>query len=90
MEPALFAGDLAIYARRGITCRRGDLVLFEHDGGLVVHRVAGTQRDGSLRTRGDANESLDALPVEEDAVRGKVVLVLPMGRVASRLAEGSD
>lgn len=90
MEPALYAGDLAVYARRGQPCRRGDLVLFEHDGGLVVHRVAGVQRDGSLRTRGDANEALDSLPVDEDAVRGKVVLVLPMGRIASRLADDSD
>ena len=90
MEPALIAGDLVVYRRSEPDLRRGDLVLFEHEGGLVVHRVAGVQRNGALRTRGDANDALDALPVEPDAVRGEVVLVVPAGRAASRLAACLD
>ncbi|MRR11615.1 signal peptidase I, partial [bacterium] len=58
MEPALSPGDLALYRRTAPDLRRGDLVLFEHEGGLVVHRVAGVQRNGALRTRGDANTTL--------------------------------
>lgn len=90
MEPTLSAGDLAVYARRGPMCRQGDLVLFEHGGGLVVHRVAGVQRDGSMRTRGDANDSLDPEPVPSEDVRGKVVVVIPAGKLASRLAASLD
>jgi signal peptidase I len=90
MQPALSAGDVVIYRRHVDGLRRGDLVLFEHGGSLVVHRVAGVRRDGSLRTRGDANRTLDAQPVPTDDVRGRIVLVIPAGRVASRVAALTD
>lgn len=86
MEPALFAGDVVIYRRNAPHPARGELVLFNHDGGLVVHRVAGIDREGCLRTRGDANDSLDTEPVTADDVRGIVVVVVPTGRVMARLA----
>lgn len=86
MEPALFAGDLVVYRRNAPRPARGEMVLFEHDGGLVVHRVAGVDREGGLRTRGDANDSLDAEPVAADDVRGIVVAVVPTGRAMARLA----
>ena len=86
MEPTLSAGDIVVYRRTATHLARGDLVLFDHGGSLVVHRVAGVQRDGSLRTRGDANESLDVLPVAPEAVRGQVVVVVPAGRFTSEVA----
>lgn len=90
MAPALVPGDVVVYRRHGLLFERGDLVLFEHAGSLVVHRVAGVRRDGSLRTRGDANERLDSAPVKRDDVRGRVVLVVPSGLVAARLAALAD
>lgn len=90
MEPALSAGDVIVYRRPGVSWQRGDLVVFEHGGTLVVHRVAGLLRGGSLRTRGDANESLDAAPVGPDDVRGKVLAVVPVGRLTAWLAGSLD
>lgn len=86
MEPALTAGDLIVYRRVAVTCDPGDLVVFRHGGTLVVHRVAQVLRSGSIRTAGDANETLDAEPVDGDDVCGEVVAVLPAGRLATRLA----
>jgi signal peptidase len=86
MMPALAPGDLIVYRRAGLELERGGLVVFEHEGGLVVHRIAGLLRDGALRTRGDANESLDASPVSAEDIRGEVLLVLPAGKVVHRLA----
>lgn len=86
MEPTLFPGDLIVYRRVGATPDQGDLVIFEHRGTLVVHRVAGVLRNGALRTKGDANESVDADPVAPAAVHGEVVLMVPAGRAASALA----
>lgn len=85
MEPALSAGDVIVYRRAGAAPGVGDLVVFEHGGVPVVHRVAGVLRDGTLRTRGDANASLDGGAVEPSAVMGEVVLTLPTGRLVSRL-----
>lgn len=89
MEPALAAGDLIVYRRVQVTSDRGDLVIFRHGGSLVVHRVAAVLRDGSLRTAGDANESLDAEPVARDDVCGEVIAVVPAGRIAVRLARST-
>jgi signal peptidase len=86
MQPALTPGDLLVYRRHQPRLEHGELVVFEHEGSLVVHRVVGVFRDGSLRTKGDANERLDADPIAEDAVRGEVVLVIPCGSAAARLA----
>jgi signal peptidase len=86
MEPALSPGDLIVYRRIGSDLRRGDLVVFEHSGALVVHRVAGVLRGGELRTRGDANKTLDSASVGAESVRGEVLLVLPAGRALKQLA----
>lgn len=86
MEPALFSGDFIVYRRVGIVPDRGDMIVFEHRGVLVVHRVAGLLREGAFKTRGDANDSLDAEPVAGTSVRGEVVLVVPAGRIADGLA----
>ena len=83
MRPALHPGDVLLYRRIGATPAAGDLVVFDHAGALVVHRVAGVLRGGGLRTRGDANRAPDAEPVKADDVRGEVVLVVPAGRLAA-------
>jgi len=85
MEPALYPGDLIVYRRIGHEPLRGDLVVFRHDGSLVVHRVVRVYEDGSLTMRGDANTSSDASPVDGDDVRGTVLAVVPMGCIAERL-----
>lgn len=85
MQPALDAGDVIVYRRYGPAAHVGDLVVFEHRGGLVVHRVAAVLRDGRLRTRGDANGALDGEPVEAGAVRGTVMVAIRTGRVVRRL-----
>jgi signal peptidase len=90
MEPALHAGDVIVYRRVGATLDQGDLVVFEHRGTLVVHRVAGVLRTGALRTRGDANDVMDAEPVPPDAIRGEVALTVPAGRVVAALAEAEQ
>lgn len=86
MSPALSPGDIIVYRRMGVRLAQRDLVVFEHDGTLVVHRVAGLLRGGRLRTRGDANATLDPLPVDRANVRGEVVFVVPSGKAATGLA----
>lgn len=75
MEPALSSGDLCV-VRRGGSPRSGDVALFDHRGGPVLHRVISARSDGSLLTRGDANAACDRDPVPKGAVRGKVVGVV--------------
>ena len=86
MEPSVSSGDVIVYRRGATILEAGDLVVFEHRDALVVHRVAALLRDGTLRTRGDANPVADAVPLDASAVRGEVRIVLPTAGVLSRLA----
>ncbi len=90
MKPSLHPGDLIVYRRIGHEPVRGDLVVFRHDGALVVHRVVRVADDGALTMRGDANGTSDSEPVDADDVRGTVLVVIPAGRVASRLVSAAD
>jgi signal peptidase I len=85
MMPSLHPGDVIVYRRYGAMPRASELAVFEHRGSVVVHRVAALLRDGRIRTRGDANGSVDFEPVDPEAVVGTVVLVVPTGRLAGRL-----
>lgn len=89
MAPAMHAGDVVVFRRVSVAPAAGEIVVFEHRGSLVVHRVVGVLKGGRVRTKGDANTSLDPWPVDEEAVRGEVVLVLPIGGLAARLAGDS-
>jgi signal peptidase len=90
MQPSLYPGDLIVYRRIGHKPVRGDLVVFRHDGALVVHRVVRVGRDGSLTMRGDANRSTDTSPVDADDVRGTVLAIVPAGRAAALLVSAAD
>lgn len=86
MEPGLVPGDVCV-VRRGGRVRSGDVALFEHKGQAVLHRVIGVGRDGSLRTRGDANPVADRDPVPPTGVRGCVVGVMRTGDVLQQARE---
>lgn len=88
MYPALESGDLAIVARRqagGRPLDIGDIALIEAPGhGAVLHRVVGRGPARSLLTKGDANETSDLEPVRTEHVTGRVVGLLPVGKVLAR------
>jgi signal peptidase len=91
MEPALSAGDVVVY-RRGPAIAQGELIAFSSRSWprTVVHRAVGILPDGSIRTRGDANPIDDLTPVPREAVRGRVIVVVPAGSAASAVARGAD
>jgi len=80
MEPALVPGDVC-FASPWLGSRPGDVALFASGPGRpVLHRVVAVGSRGELRTRGDANRVPDPTPVVAADVRGRVVVVLPLGR----------
>jgi len=89
MQPVLHSGDVVVYRRGAQGVAVGDLVVFTHPewSGGVVHRVVSISRDGSLVTRGDANEVEDSQPVSRDRVRGIAVVVVPSGQAIARATQ---
>jgi signal peptidase len=88
MSPSVRRGDVCVVAR-GSEAGVGDVVVYRavSGGRPVLHRVIDVKPDGTLATKGDANETPDAELVARDSVVGKVVRVVPLSR-AFRLASG--
>ncbi len=80
MLPAIAAGDVLVFH----TCdagalHAGQVVLFEQNGRLVVHRLASILPDGGLLTRGDALAQHDPT-VDAEAILGVLVTQQRGGR----------
>lgn len=87
MAPALLPGDLAL-VRREAPIHRGDIVLIRQQGhSAVLHRVARRRGDDAFVTRGDANPVDDLVPVTKADIAGRVVAVIPAGRLIARCRE---
>lgn len=80
MEPAIPVGSLVLAEKtEGETLENGDIIMFLSGTTAVTHRVISNDREeGTVRTKGDANEQEDMLPVLYDRILGKVILHVPV------------
>jgi signal peptidase I len=84
MSPALRPGDLVI-VRKKARPLEGSIVLVRAPGhGAVLHRVVGMGLDGSVTTKGDANQIDDSEKVRRTDIAGVVVRVVPAGTLLVR------
>lgn len=82
MEPALHVNDFVVAAKKD-DYNVGDIVVFQSDQSLTVHRIVA--RDGDLiTTQGDVNNTPDD-PVPISAIQGVVVLRIPFLGAVVRL-----
>jgi signal peptidase I len=84
MRPALAPGDLVLVDVRSDVAAQQIALLHTQRHGLVLHRVVARGADGSVTTRGDANDVADFDPLPPSAVIGPVVLVAPVGTAIER------
>lgn len=62
----------AVVVRRGIF-EIGDVITFRTKSGLVTHRLIAVNANGTLRTKGDANETPDPGSLSPNQVVGQVI-----------------
>jgi hypothetical protein len=79
MVPLFRGGERIHWRRPASPPRRGDVLIFVHNPGPVVHRVVGRYRDG-LRTKGDGRPGPDVQPVLPGEIVGVVEAVETGGR----------
>lgn len=81
MEPTLSIDDL-IFVKKCDFYDVGDIIVFQErskifDGNAcVVHRIVSVNKDGTITTKGDANDTADD-PIELKSVKGKVIFSVP-------------
>ena len=91
MEPKMPVGSLVFVKEvEPETLREGDVITYEkeRDGSIITHRVVEiSKEDGTVTTKGDANEVNDMEPVRFDQVLGRVEKTIPeVGRFAVALS----
>lgn len=67
----------AVVVEKGAVPRIGDVITYDHHGALVTHRLIGINPDGTLQTKGDANETPDAWGTPRSDVVGVVTTHVP-------------
>jgi signal peptidase len=73
MAPFLAPGDVVLLGDAPTSVEAGEVVTFRHherDGTLVTHRVVAVNADGTISTRGDANDAPDPYTVRLQDVVG--------------------
>jgi signal peptidase I len=84
MQPAFYSGDLVL-VRRGVRASPGEVVLARQPGrAAVLHRFIAEGPDGSIRLKGDANETEDFEPVNRAHLSGRAIAVIPVGALLHR------
>lgn len=73
MFPTIQKGD-RLELEPADSIRIGDIVVFPFAGALICHRVVGIERNGHVRTQGDAVNSMDQ-PVPMWEILGRVVRI---------------
>lgn len=74
MAPTTTRGDLVL-TKPTSAPRRGDVVLFDREGVVVMHRLLAREESG-WRTKGDANPTADPWLLEPAAIHGRAQGVL--------------
>ena len=81
MTGELNKGDAVIYERpEENEVQVGQVIVFEKDGSLIVHRVADIERINGINryyTKGDANEDIDAGYILDVNIKGIAELKVP-------------
>ena len=78
MEPAFHTGDLAITQRQP-SYAVGDVIAFETEGGVVIHRIVGGDAAAGYQVKGDNRDLADVWQPRPDSIGGKVWLMVPQG-----------
>lgn len=76
MEPVIQTGSIVLTDTRQRTLSVGDIVTFRVGENKVSHRIVEKVQQ-SYRTKGDANETEDAVLLEQSQIVGKVILAVP-------------
>lgn len=80
MMPLIEPGDVVIVSKVEHPIQPGTVITFKNPnkpGSLITHRVVEVRRDGSYRTKGDANAQADVTPISRDIVVGKGTILVP-------------
>ena len=78
MEPTLHSGDLAVLGQQD-EYHPGDVVAFNVEGGVVIHRIVGGTAEEGFVTQGDNKDGADVWRPTADDIVGRLWFSIPGG-----------
>ncbi len=81
MENTIFKGDVVVIDKEYQTIDKNDILAYQYENKVVVHRVYKMIDTGSekfIYTKGDANSNFDQYKVTEDMIMGVVKVKIPL------------
>lgn len=76
MQPTLHTGDLAVL-RKQETYAKGDVIAFQVQGGVVIHRIVGGNAKGGYVPRGDNRKTEDLWRPKPANIGGRMWFSVP-------------
>ena len=76
MNGTINKGDVVLLDKKVKHYEEGDIIAFEQDGVVVVHRIVGVDKENnvySYHTKGDANNAMDMWEVKETSIVGHYI-----------------
>ena len=81
MEPKISKGDVVIVDKIYNEIKVGNVLAYNHDGKIIVHRIYRIVNNNSeyfIYTKGDANNDYDKYKITEDMIVGIVKFKIPI------------
>lgn len=81
MEPNIYKGDVVIVDKNINKYAKGDIIAYNYDGKIVVHRIykiIDCKEGFFVYTKGDANNSYDKYKISENMIIGVVKVKIPV------------
>lgn len=80
MEPSIMTGDVIISKPQAEYTKNDVITYRDHGGRVVTHRILEVLEEGggeAYKTKGDANQDIDPVPIPKEEVIGEVQLAIP-------------
>lgn len=85
MEPTINTTDIVITKEQQENLRIGDIIAFQDNKVVTVHRIEGVSTDGEevlYQTKGDNNNTIDQNQIKPSDIKGRVVYrIAKLGKV---------
>ncbi len=78
MTGAINKGDVAILDKKAQKYKVGDIIAFEMNGAIIIHRIVDINRGDRMYyiTKGDANRGVDSWKVYPELIKGKCIFTV--------------
>ena len=94
MHGTIDKGDVVLIDKKNTKYKVGDVLAFNYNGTVIVHRIVEVNKDNTYITKGDANNGKDNWIVNNRMIKGKVGFYIkyvgwPTVKLSEYLEEGS-